>query len=103
MNFFQYNQTLNLPNTTSWQFCPNDLSITLADINKSLRWLSKSELGQKEIDKKQRLLYRKTQFRNQLSHHDPTIVDNNCKICKKKIHKFILKRMQNMSSVHVLA
>ena len=46
MRFFKYKQNLNLPNTTSWQSCLNDPSITIADVNKSLHWLSKSELCQ---------------------------------------------------------
>ena len=53
----------------------------MANINKNLHWLSKAELSQDEIEKKQRLLYRKTQFRDQLSHHDPTINDNFCQYC----------------------
>ena len=61
----------------------------MADVNKSQHWLSKSELGQNEIDKKQRLLCRKTQLRDQLSHHNASINDNFCQICKKhnKINK----------------
>ena len=40
---FQYKQTLNLPNFTSWQTCLNDASIVIADVNKSLHWLSQAE------------------------------------------------------------
>ena len=73
---FQYKQTLNLPNFTYWQTYLNDPSIEIADVNKSLQWLSKAELSQDDIDRKQRLLYRKTQFRDQLSHHDPLVTEN---------------------------
>ena len=49
---FQYKQNLNLPNTTSWQSCLDNPSIMIADVNKSVHWSSKSELGQIKIDKK---------------------------------------------------
>ena len=87
---FEHKQTLNLPNFTSWQTSLDDPRITIAYVNKSLHWLSKAELSKEEIDKKQRLLYRKTQFRDQLSHHDPSVTDNFCQYCLK-IEKFKIK------------
>ena len=48
---FQYKQILNLPNTMSWQNCLDNRSITVADVNKSLYWPTKSELSQSGIDK----------------------------------------------------
>ena len=53
---FQFKQTLNLPNFTSWQTCLDDPSIEIADVNKSLHWLSKAELSQDDIDRKQTTL-----------------------------------------------
>ena len=50
---------VNLPNFISWQTYLDDPSIDIADVNKSLHWLSKAELSQGNIDKKQRLLSRK--------------------------------------------
>ena len=47
---FEHKQTLNLPNFTSWQTSLDDPSIILADVNKSLHWLSKAELSQEDID-----------------------------------------------------
>ena len=60
-----------------------DPSITIDEVNKSLNWLTKTALCQEQIDRRQRLLYRKTQFRDQLTHHDNTVTDNNCVFCKK--------------------
>ena len=82
--------THNLPNFTSWQTCLDDPNVDIADVNLSLHWLSRAELSEDDIDKKQRLLYRKTQFRDQLSHHDPSVTDNFCQICKK--HRQINKK-----------
>ena len=36
----------------SWQSFLDDTCITIANVNKSLYWLSKSELSQNDIDKK---------------------------------------------------
>ena len=73
------------PKTTSanWENSLQDPSITITEINKSLNWLTKAELCQEQIDRRQRHSYRKTQFRDQLSHHDKTLMDNNCLFCKK--------------------
>ena len=54
---YQYRQTLNLPNFTSWQTCLGDPSIEIVDVNKSLHWLSKAELSQKEFEYKNKDYY----------------------------------------------
>ena len=61
----------------------------------SLNWLTKVELCQEQIDIKQRLLYKKKQFRDQLAHHDNTVTDNNCVYCQK-INKKSIKRTLTM-------
>ena len=68
----------------SWEKTIGDPSISINDVNKKLEWLSKSELSQDIVDRNQRLLYRKTQFRDQLVHHNnPDIKDNFCEHCLK--------------------
>ena len=68
------------------------------EIKKKLNWLTKSELSQDIIDRNQRLLYRKTQFRDQLVHHkNPEVTNNNCEYCQK-----VLKICIKETALHCL-
>ena len=60
----------------------NENTISNIEENKKLHWLSNSELSQDILDRQQCLLYRKTQFRDQLSKYPKSgITTNNCEYC----------------------
>ena len=60
----------------------NDNTISNIEINKKLHWLGNLELSQDIVDRQQHLLYRKTQFRDQLSKYPQSgITTNKCEYC----------------------
>ena len=60
----------------------NDDTITNVEVNLKLHWLSNSELSQDIIDRIQRLIYRKTQFNDQLCKYAQSGVSTNtCTYC----------------------
>ena len=69
--------------STQWGKALNDTTITHVEVNKKLNWLRNSELSQDIVDRHQRLLYRKTQFNDQLSKYPQSgITSNNCEYCQ---------------------
>ena len=67
---------------TQWGKALNDNTISNIEVNKKLHWLQNSELSQDIVDRHQRLLYRKTQFRDQLSKYPQSgITSNKCEYC----------------------
>ena len=68
--------------STHWGVSLNDNTITHLEVNKKLNWLKNSELSQDIVDRHQRLLYRKTQFNDQLSKYPQSgVTSNNCEYC----------------------
>ena len=68
--------------STQWGKALNDATITHIEVNKKLNWLRNSELSQDIVDRQQRLLYRKTQFNDQLSKYPQSgVTSNNCEYC----------------------
>ena len=67
---------------TQWGNAFNDNTISNIEVNKKLHWLRNLELSQDIVDRHQRLLYRKTQFCDQLSKYPQSgITSNNCEYC----------------------
>ena len=68
--------------STQWGKSLNDTTVTHVDVNKKLNWLKNFELSQDIVDRHQRLLYRKTQFNDQLSKYPQSgVTSNNCEYC----------------------
>ena len=57
-------------NTTSWQKAQNDISISFTEIQQAHEFSISKTLHPQFHDQKFRLLYRKTQFNNQLNEHN---------------------------------
>ena len=67
---------------TAWDKALDDVTITNAEVNQKLNWLSNSELSQDIIDRAQRFIYRKTQFNDQLCKYTKSGVTSNiCSFC----------------------
>ena len=67
---------------TTWDKALDDVTITNAEVNQKLNWLSNSELSQDIIDRAQRFIYRKTQFNDQLCKYAKSGVTSNiCSYC----------------------
>ena len=62
---------------TQWGKALNDNTISNIEVNKKLHWLRNSELSQDIVDRQQHLLYRKTQFRDQLSKYPQSGITTN--------------------------
>ena len=76
--------------STQWGKSLNDTTVTHVDVNKKLNWLKNSELSQDIVDRNQRLLYRKTQFNDQLSKYPQSgITSNHCEYCQTYEKKII--------------
>ena len=68
--------------STQWGKLLNGTTVTHIEVNKKLNWLKNSEFSKDIVDRHQRLLYRKTQFNDQLCKYPQSgVTTNNCEYC----------------------